>query len=502
MSGSICYAQNELLKEKEQVHFTEHVLYGDKSVVEGVTVETNIDYSNQLFWNTSYVVGEEPKEETDYIFYAWDYDDDLYIEEGSMWFSMESGNIDIGVAYEKDQNYQGLEKAMKELYDNTSPGTENRTTVYLRDYVEYYPFMYEMHLPYRSDSGEEQQDMSYVIGGESELREQIETLEKDGTAKEELARLKKYLADLESFRAFFKIPVLEEEAYTLAIAKDEKGKVIGVAESSFHGGSAVGQIDMPNAPRVDSEDSFDFNMQTVFCDEDCYFTFDPHTWNGNLVDVSQIPGGYGLYHFTYDSKKGSIDVSTLEMVYPLDVEDHLVDIKIDGSGKNLLLVTEDQINRYLSVIDRETMTLVDSFTIGNIDAYYESWVYEDFLVIRSNYFIVFPLGEDGRYTQAFAVDYQEMEDLIQTVTPNIDFISWDSTFDWNGNTLVVADNIQYVDEELRAIYTCDFYVAAVDETGLVYYGKYDSSLGTSDVSYDGCRIGLDKQNPIRVYWSK
>lgn len=486
VSGTVCYAQNKLLKEKDQVHYTEHVLYGDKSLVDGVTVEANLGYDYKLYWDTSYVIGEVPKEETDYTFYPFDYEDEVYTVNGSMWFSMECGNLDIGASYELDQNYQGLEKAMKELYDNTSPGSENQTTVYLKDYIDYYPFMYEMYLPHSSDLGDMQQDMSYVIGGERELRAQIESLEKEGTAPEELVRLKKYLADLESFRAFFKIPVLEEEAYTLAIAKDEKGNVIGMAESSVHSGSGTGEIEIPSSPQVDVEDAFNFDMQSVFHDGDCYFTFDPRTWNGNFVDTSQIPGGYGLYHFVYDSKKGSSDVSTLEMVYPLDIKDYLVDIKIDGSGKNLLLVTEDQTSRYLSVIDRETMNLVDTFTIGSIDFDYGSWVNEGFLVIRGEHFMVYSFGLDGRYTQEFAVDYQKIEDTIQAVTPDIEFLSLVGSFDWNGDTLVVADDIRYVDEYKNRIFTCDFYVAAVDETGLVYYGKYDSSLGTSDVSYEQC----------------
>ena len=61
VSGTACYAQNELLQEKDKVYYEEKVVYGDKSVVDGVTVEVNSHYNHNLFWNTVYKIGEQPK---------------------------------------------------------------------------------------------------------------------------------------------------------------------------------------------------------------------------------------------------------------------------------------------------------------------------------------------------------------------------------------------------------------------------------------------------------
>ena len=116
--------------------------------------------------------------------------------------------------------------------------------------------------------------------------------------------------------------------------------------------------------------------------------------------------------------------------------------------------------------------------------------------------MVFSLGEDGRYTQEFAVDYQNIENSIQAVATDIKFLDWASCFDWNGDTLIMADRVRYVNEGFQSADTCDFYVAAVDETGLVYYGKYDSSLTTSDVSYEGCQLGKTNKDSVHIYWSK
>lgn len=501
ISGTACFAQNELLKEKDQVHYTERVVYGDKSVVDGVTVETNIDYNHQLFWKTVYEIDEMSKEETEYTFYAWPHFDNRLIQEGSMWFNIDCSNAYRDVEFDKNQTYYGLEIAMKELYDSTEPGSEKQTTVYLKDYVDYYTFMFDITLPYHSENGDVQYDSNF-IWGERELKEDIADLEKSGMNPEELARLKMYQADLEKFREFFKIPIVEKEVFTLAIAKDENGAVLGMADSHVSGGQAEGDIQIPDMPNVEGMDAFTFDMSSAFVDGECYFIFDPHTHNGNLVDVSQIPGGYGIYQFAYDNKKGTIDLSTLEMVYPLDMSSTYSMIAIDGSEKNILLFSDDGTNRHMSVIDRKTMTLTDDFVIGTSGEYISERIYEDFIVMIGNSLMVFPLSENGRYTQAFAVDAQQIEDVMVKNNPNLLALSWESVFDWNGHTLLIADSVVYENEDLRNIYTCDFYVAAVDATGLLYYGVYESTLTSYAERSDYCMFNRDMREPLKVKWNK
>ena len=360
ISGTAYFAQTELLKEKDQVQYTEHVLYGDKSVVDGVTVEANVMYNNQLFWKTAYEIGDEPKVETEYTFSAWSYFNDRLIQDGSLWFNIDCTDTFDVLEFDKSKTYYGLEIAMKELYDSTPAGTEKQMTVFLKDYVDYYSFMFDVTLPFHSGSGDVQYE-SGMIWGERELKEDIAALEKSGMNPKELERLKKYLVDLEAFRTFFKIPVIEGEAYTLAIVKDEKGEVIGMADSHAMGGQGTGEINIPDAPNVEGLDVFSFETSSVFADGYCYFIFNPHTENGKLVDVSQIPGGYGIYRFSYDNKKGTIDLSNLEMVYPLDVNHTYSSIATDHSEKNILLFSDDGKNRYMSVIDRETLKRLSCF---------------------------------------------------------------------------------------------------------------------------------------------
>ena len=501
VSGTAYFAQTELLKEKDQVHYTEHVLYGDKSVVDGVTVEANVMYNNQLFWKTVYEIGEEPKEETEYTFSAWPYFDDILIQDGSLWFNIDCTDTFDILEFDKSKTYYGLEIAMKELYDSTPAGTEKQTTVFLKDYVDYYSFMFDVTLPFHSGSGDVQYE-SGVIWGERNLREDIAMLEQSGMNPKELERLKKHLADLEAFRAFFKIPVIEGEAYTLAIVKDEKGEVIGMADSHAMGGQGTGEINIPDPPKVEGLDVFSFKTSSVFADGYCYFTFDPHTENGELVDVSQIPGGYGIYRFSYDNKKGTIDLSNLEMVYPLDVNHTYSSIATDHSEKNILLFSEDGKNSYMSVIDRETLKLMDYFVLGPVEEYFTERICEDFIIVMGDYLMVYPLDENGRYSQAFSVDSRKIDQEILKHYPNLNPISWESVFDWDGQTLLIVDPVIYHDENLRNTYTCDYYVVAVDKTGLLYYGMYESSLTSYAEQYDYCMFKRDMSDPIRIYWNK
>ena len=502
-TGTAYYAQGELLKEKDQLHYTEKVLYGDKSVVEGVTVETNLQYRYQLYWENLYTIGEKPIEQTKYTFYPNVYVDQNFEYAGSLNFMLDGTDIMLGNDYSKGQDYYGLQIAVKELYDNTPAGTENSATVYLKDYMDYYSFMMDMEFPFTNE--EESfinNDYSRYYVSKSELREDIAALEKNGNNEKELKKLKAYLKDIETFEEFFKIPVLEKEVYKIAIAKDEDGVVIGMGDSHANGGSSTGDIDIPDAPDVEGADSFSFGIQSVFDNGDCYFTFEPHTTRGELVDVSQIPGGYGIYHFTYDSKKGTIDLSDLKMVFPLSIEQNLTEIKMDANGENLLLFTTDEKAHYMSVIDKETMTLVETFMLGDSMYYMSNWVYEDYIVVVADKLMVFERNQIGSYTQALAVDREILQEnaIVENLLEKLD---WDTTFDWNGETLLMANRILRHNNEQGyfADYTCDFYVAAVGDKGCLYYAEYESSLSDVDGYHSSCHFDTDKTYPIRIRWN-
>ena len=70
-------------------------------------------------------------------------------------------------------------------------------------------------------------------------------------------------------------------------------------------------------------DRFDLYTVSAVADNACYFAFDAHTQLENLVDVSQIAGGFGIYCLPFDSTPEGEDSSfpllteELATVYPL-----------------------------------------------------------------------------------------------------------------------------------------------------------------------------------------
>ena len=89
------------------------------------------------------------------------------------------------------------------------------------------------------------------------------------------------------------------------------------------------------------KNSDSFSFETIACGtpEAVYFTFDPHSYRGELVDTSMIPGGYGLYRLPYDSEKNVFLPEKLKMVYPLDPTRDYVSIHSSPDGQKLLLTS-------------------------------------------------------------------------------------------------------------------------------------------------------------------
>ena len=95
---------------------------------------------------------------------------------------------------------------------------------------------------------------------------------------------------MNSFRRFFKIPVLENEIYTV---ESEDGDVLGEKEV---------YVDW-------TEDYFTLNFDMEYVSDKVFLFFGNRSANGKVVDTSEIPGGYGIYAFdvkTTDNDKKSI----------------------------------------------------------------------------------------------------------------------------------------------------------------------------------------------------
>ena len=472
----IYWANSTIGDEIDEVRFEENVIFGEKSVVEGVTVERNTKYSENMYWNTTYKVGEKPIVQTDFEFYEF--------EKGDMWQKQYSGvgfdiynrtTVDSHAVWsgKSKDDAVGLGVAFIELLEETPNGTISYKNVYLKDYLDYYLFDVQIDLP----------DFFQIIENDG-LEYQYS--EEEASPYREL---------LDAFHTFFRIPVLENEEYRIGLKKDDKGQITDFAFASASGGMSVNNMDIEV---LEYGDEFSFDVDAVYTEDTCYFTFDPTTWAGNIVDTSLIPGGYGVYSFQYNSEEGSIDTDSLKMVYPLEANGY-VSLELDVQKENLIIFSEDKEQFYMTVVDLDTMEKKQHLAYAQMDVDELTrcyWVEDDFMVAQHSYHeaVLFSRNEDGTYKMEYTI-----LDKTEELEADVDFLSGDCCFDWDGKRLLVSNGWMVSKPYWRE--TCGFYLAAFDESGLIYYGEYYSSLDTVEAEYEYSYCKPVNNNPLEVRWN-
>ena len=221
-----------LLEQKDAVVLTEKVVYGDKSVVEGVTVERNIKYDSHMQWKTVYEVGEVSNCYTAYEFSA---SGDL-IDRSERTYGIDvyaNRARNISRVEEMDELF-GLEIAYKELLDETEPGEEAHKIISLADYQDYYTVDLEFDLPGFMIS------TSYMDAVEIRY-----SLEHDNLNETNRKNLEKQLKLIETFHEIIKIPVLKNHIYRIGVGKDLEGRLYRWGYSSLNGGGSTNGMDMP-----------------------------------------------------------------------------------------------------------------------------------------------------------------------------------------------------------------------------------------------------------------
>ena len=478
----LCFAQASILKEKDQVQITENILYGDKSVVEGVSLELHNHYEDMLFWDTTYVIGKEPKVDTEYTMYQFPQDNFNHRWDGSIYFN--DNNQHINWTEETLKSPEGLEVAYAELYESIGPSEEKEKTVFLKDYMDYYDFSVSFHSP--REWGSEKEFFHFEID-EEHLEAELLYVEKTENHRYSDELIEKYRNQkiwIETFHEFFKIPVLENEVITINMRKNAAGEVSGYGMSSNGMGMATGDIGTPEYSQEGTYDSFQIGTMCSVRDGDVYFTFYTHTYNNEVVDTSLIPGGYGIYHFPYDEEEQEIYPEQLQVVYPLDPNLDVMDLTRDARGENLLLFTMENAEAYMSVIDIESMTLVEKFNLSEFrdDAWgIDYYVLEEDYMIVLTYgdVIVFSIDEDGNYKKQIEVSREPLNTIFLEDKYNYEVLQYDTSYDWNGEQLVFANNMYNVNGYMGT----NFYVGMMDKNGLQYFAIYDTSLQSS-ASFD------------------
>ena len=457
--GTVSVFASSIYKEHDNVTFKETVLYGDRSIANGLKVELNTHHASLLFWNTTSEFEGDVNSSTDYHFYSTrqDYTFPEYVAGISMHCNPD------GTFFLEEENPTGLSAAYQEVFDSLAPGQEIEKTIYLKDYMDYYNFELSFDFP-----------NCHQYGNTSEL---------DIATSDEIKQ-DPVLKALHDIKEYFKIPVLDTETYTISIGKHTNGNI-----ASSGGGNT---------------DSERFYMQTfsIVTDDTCFFTFKPHTTEGNLVDLSDLPEGYGLYALPFERVSDDIqfDLSTVKtdqisMVYPLDPNVQITDMTLDETNSRIFLYTEDQEQLWLTVLDIATMSTVQKFALCNTtDSWQNVYNYTDFIaVFNSNpeEITLFSLNETNEYELEFRCAFKP-EGLENSYC-------YPSELAYDGKRLACSSTLRNYTYGNKNY--CDYFITVYDSDGLQYWVEFENSLDSGlDQDWYDYPCKSDDYNALRLSW--
>lgn len=455
LAGGFCTVAWSVDQEKDQVNFSQQVLLGDPSCADGLTISTRAHYDDHLFWDIEYRLGEAPSALTDYHFSAVQQNGPMSRRWGGI--RLESSlEVADQERLQSDEKLTGINRAYQELWKEMGTQRQGEKTVDLRDYYEYFPLGFDMDLP----------DVLWTNMHYDRLSDGVPNCEKDV---------------IKRFRQFFRIPVPENSVVTIDMTKTEDGTIryIGYSSSS----------------------SSCYTPQTIsgLTRDQCFFTLDNRDANGQKLDTSLIPGGYGLYSFSYEPVEESrgiggnftgIHAETLSLFFPLDEETKVVLLQADAREENLIMITIENKQYYFNVIRISDHELIQKFVLmedrgtgPSIDPHDDFWVFT-----LENRLILVERQENGTYVLKFQVDQQACSEYLG-------FHGFED-MDFDGEKLAVAGYLY--GGEYDNLVTCGFYLMVCDKTGLLYCGHYPCSLtrNPNDQEYQFNCVPYD----IKVQW--
>lgn len=344
-------------------------------------------------------------------------------------------NLRVDLRDDLLERTQGVQQTLLETME---PGDEREIDLYLGEFYDCYPLEVDLRLP---------------------CPIQADTLEA-------------------TFRDFFQIPVLEEEHISFWM----RTNLNGVADSF---GWTSGE-----------KDRYDFEPRWVLTQDACYFTIQGSSVEGQPIDTSRIPGGYGLYRLPYDETGPRLE--ELAMVYPLEQTDEVVDLTVTPEEGKLLIHTLRQGRYRLTVLDLPSLSLLQQLELaGGSQGDYSLLQGEGCMVLCTSD------ATDDQLTLVTGSDDADYQ-VHFTVPAQVARLSARSWWDpaavaWDGERLAVAGTL--TGENLNQL-ECGFYAAVYTAQGMAYCGSYRSNLDQWDEGMDPnlwCSYAYEE--PIGAAWA-
>lgn len=466
---------------REDVTFDEHVFAGDPAAAAGLQVQLQAALQRNLFWDSTV------------RFSGRDYTVDTAFRFSPVAVSREQPRQYSGVEVDtrvnawtsSDTNPFGYGRAYQEILDTLEPGQTGTKVIRVADYYDEYPLWFSVDLPHLFITTLDRWDDHDAYATDAE-RDAMHAL-----------------------RDFFRIPMLPDEYVELQIDKDMDGS------SSSYGVSTVQQ-----------GDRYWPSSESVVTDDACFFRLSNRTENGKLVDMSRIPGGYGIYILPYVQSEADSFPDTylcadqLACFFPLDPAVEIRHLGLTPDGSALALHTVENNIYYVTLIDVKTaavlqkLAVMDDYTDEDYTNITET---DEFTCIRvsERRICVLTQEADGQFQVAltsdfdselpFAVGYSSISEMAFD-GERLALVRNDETVLVNGaestKRYLAGSTAGLITEDGTYVDNCGFTVAVFDASGLAYYGGYCSSL--EGVNYINDTVSGSRQlvlpQSIRLSW--
>ncbi len=432
--GCIGYVAADIYPARNQVSVMElpedpfsYGYFGDVSAAEDLTANLKMDYYKALNWNTKIYFGSVlPETETEYML--------QFPVQKTTRYLRERNDIDIRITVEDVVD----NSAFAYLTEGLEYGQKREEIIYLKEYADYYNTEVDILFP----------EVTYAWRPS------------DTTVDNETEEAIKVLFDEN-----FLFPLGDK------VTVNAHGDVGDYGPGYGYGVNTT-------------SDTFGLNIKETFLNDRVYFAFNRKGDNYSNLDISHLPLGYGIYCLTVP-EDGSLP--ELINVCPLDPEVQILKLTADSSG-NVLAYTVEKDTFIVTVINTQENTCTQRLELTEFPANSPSWATyeEDGAVavtlahkLSTRQIILLTADGNGLYKLHWNLIIPSEDSRVLTYGDD-----YDKRFRYD-YAPVMAWNGQYLAFGLCEEYRGNFDLALYGEEGLVYYGKYLTSLNIWPIQPDG-----------------
>lgn len=437
--GGVIAAVTTLHQDRDDVTVTATTFAGDPAAAEGFTARQSAHLQNKLYWDLTIPLAHPESTEV-----AFSRQNDqhyniagtavncaVYINTPSSGSRVANEKVyDLEEVFLTDPNlavYRDFLPMVNETLAETPNNKRHSKTFRLKDHLEVYPMAVEAYAPYT-----------------------------DGP------RSMSELGD--AWEDFFAFPIPEEETWTITMEKGTDGAILAFDLT----------CDSP---------AYSPNVLTAYAGDRLFFTLAGNS-SGACVNT---PGGFGIYATDVVWEDGNPwqKLDRLSNVYPLPQGTEVLDLAVSSDGKHLLLTCRQGEVCTFTVIDPETMTAKDSFSVPGESPDRVFWG-EGFLLFcgEETFHLYQPQGDT--YAHVFTAP---MEDHIRNAE---DYLL---RAVWNGGRLAIAT----ADGQSRLP---GLTLSIFEDGALAYQGVYETSLNQDkqEGSYPDDFVFLLSGRELELAW--